>query len=52
MNDYSTLSEASELVGKSKETLRRWDNECKLSVVLPLKTLHTHYFVLESSKYY
>lgn len=24
MNKYITLSEASELIGKSKETLRRW----------------------------
>ncbi len=30
MNKYLTLSEASELVGKSKETLRRWDREGKL----------------------
>ena len=33
MNEYITLSEASELVGKSKETLRRWDNEGKLTAV-------------------
>ena len=33
MNDYLTLSEASELIGKSKETLRRWDREGKLSAV-------------------
>ena len=33
MNDYITLAEVSELVGKSKETLRRWDNEGKLSAV-------------------
>ncbi len=31
--DYYTLSEASDLIGKSKETLRRWDNEGKLSAV-------------------
>lgn len=31
--DYYTLSEASELLGKSKETLRRWDNEGKLVAV-------------------
>ncbi len=31
MNKYITLSEASELIGKSKETLRRWDREGKLS---------------------
>ncbi len=31
MNEYITLSEASELIGKSKETLRRWDNEGKLT---------------------
>ena len=33
MKDYYTLSEASELLGKSKETLRRWDNLGKLSAV-------------------
>lgn len=33
MNEYLTLSEAAELLGKSKETLRRWDNEGKLSAV-------------------
>jgi DNA (cytosine-5)-methyltransferase 1 len=33
MNDYISLSEASELMGKSKETLRRWDNEGKLSAI-------------------
>lgn len=33
MNDYISLSEASELLGKSKETLRRWDNEGKLNAV-------------------
>lgn len=27
MNDYLTLAETSEIIGKSKETLRRWDNE-------------------------
>ncbi len=27
MKDYLSLSEASELIGKSKETLRRWDKE-------------------------
>jgi DNA (cytosine-5)-methyltransferase 1 len=31
MNEYISLSEASELVGKTKETLRRWDNEGKLT---------------------
>lgn len=30
MKEYLTLSEASELVGKSKETLRRWDRGGKL----------------------
>ena len=30
MKKYLTLSEASELLGKSKETLRRWDREGKL----------------------
>lgn len=33
MDKYLTLSEASELIGKSKETLRRWDREGKLSAV-------------------
>ncbi len=30
IKEYYTLSEAAELLGKSKETLRRWDNEGKL----------------------
>lgn len=33
MEKYITLSEASELIGKSKETLRRWDRKGKLSAV-------------------
>ena len=33
MSEYLTLSEAAELIGKSKETLRRWDREGKLSAV-------------------
>lgn len=33
MNEYLTLEEASTLIGKSKETLRRWDREGKLSAV-------------------
>ena len=33
MSEYLSLSEASELIGKSKETLRRWDREGKLSAV-------------------
>ncbi len=33
MKDYLTISEASELLGKSKETLRRWDREGILSAV-------------------
>lgn len=33
MNEYLTLSEASELIGKSKETLRRWDREGKLTAI-------------------
>ncbi|MBI3235234.1 MAG: DNA (cytosine-5-)-methyltransferase [Bacteroidetes bacterium] len=33
MNEYLTLKEASDLIGKSKETLRRWDREGKLSAV-------------------
>lgn len=33
IKEYLTLSEAAELIGKSKETLRRWDREGKLSAV-------------------
>ncbi|MFN4254473.1 MAG: DNA (cytosine-5-)-methyltransferase [Saprospiraceae bacterium] len=33
MKDLLTLSEASELIGKSKETLRRWDRDGKLTAV-------------------
>lgn len=33
MSEYLSLSEASELIGKSKETLRRWDNEGLLTAV-------------------
>lgn len=33
MRDYLTLAETSELIGKSKETLRRWDNEGILNAV-------------------
>lgn len=33
MNEYLTLAEASDLIGKSKETLRRWDNEGILTAV-------------------
>ena len=33
MKEYISLSEAAELVGKSKETLRRWDREGILSAV-------------------
>jgi DNA (cytosine-5)-methyltransferase 1 len=33
MKEYITLTEASELIGKSKETLRRWDREGKLLAV-------------------
>ncbi|MEB2780356.1 DNA (cytosine-5-)-methyltransferase [Algoriphagus persicinus] len=31
MKDYYTLSEVADLLGKSKETLRRWDNNGKLT---------------------
>lgn len=31
MEEYLSLSEAADLIGKSKETLRRWDNEGKLT---------------------
>jgi len=31
MSEYLTLSETAELLGKNKETLRRWDREGKLS---------------------
>ncbi|GAB5466093.1 MAG: DNA (cytosine-5-)-methyltransferase [Candidatus Kapaibacteriales bacterium] len=33
MEEYLTLSETSELIGKSKETLRRWDREGILNAV-------------------
>ncbi len=33
MKDYLTLAETSEIIGKSKETLRRWDNEGILNAV-------------------
>ena len=33
MNEYLSLAETAELVGKSKETLRRWDNEGILNAV-------------------
>jgi DNA (cytosine-5)-methyltransferase 1 len=33
MDKYMSLTEASELIGKSKETLRRWDREGKLPAV-------------------
>ncbi len=36
MSEYLSLSEAAELIGKSKETLRRWDREGKLTAVREL----------------
>jgi DNA (cytosine-5)-methyltransferase 1 len=33
MKNYYTLNEAADLLGKSKETLRRWDKEGKLTAV-------------------
>lgn len=33
MNEYLTLAETAELLGKNKETLRRWDREGKLLAV-------------------
>ena len=33
MKEYLTLAETSEYIGKSKETLRRWDREGKLLAV-------------------
>ncbi len=33
MKEYYTLSEVADLLGKSKETLRRWDNNGKLTAV-------------------
>lgn len=33
MKEYLSLSEASEIIGKSKETLRRWDREGKLTAI-------------------
>ncbi|MEN9444445.1 MAG: hypothetical protein RIS47_1335 [Bacteroidota bacterium] len=32
-DDYLSLSQTSELIGKSKETLRRWDREGKLTAI-------------------
>ena len=33
MKDYYSISEVAELLGKSKETLRRWDRSGKLVAV-------------------
>lgn len=33
MKEYYTLSEVADLLGKSKETLRRWDNNGKLTAI-------------------
>ena len=33
MSEFLTLSETAELLGKNKETLRRWDREGKLTAV-------------------
>ena len=33
IKDYYSISEAAEILGKSKETLRRWDNEGKLNAL-------------------
>ena len=33
IKNYLTLSEAAEIIGKSKETLRRWDNDGILTAV-------------------
>ena len=33
IKDYYSLSEASEILGKSKETLRRWDKDGRLNAV-------------------
>ena len=33
MNDYLTISETAKLLNKSTKTLRRWDDEGKLSAV-------------------
>ena len=33
IKDYHSLSEASDILGKSKETLRRWDRDGKLEAV-------------------
>lgn len=33
MSEYITLAEVSEMIGKSKETLRRWDREGRLTAV-------------------
>ena len=43
MGEYLTLAEASELIGKSKETLRRWDREGKLTAVRePISNYRTY----------
>nr|WP_244267851.1 helix-turn-helix domain-containing protein [Nonlabens ulvanivorans] len=33
MKNYYSLSEAAEVLGKSKETLRRWDKDGRLTAV-------------------
>ena len=33
MKDYYSIAEAAKILGKSKETLRRWDREGKLNAV-------------------
>lgn len=43
MNEYISLEDASKLLGKSKQTLRRWDNAGKLCAVRAPLTDHRYY---------
>lgn len=43
MNEYISLEDASKLLGKSKQTLRRWDNTGKLCAVRAPLTDHRYY---------
>lgn len=46
MNDYLSLSETAELIGKSKETLRRWDND---GILVALREPVSNYRVYKKS---
>lgn len=43
MNEYISLEEASKLLGKSKQTLRRWDNSGKLLAIREPLTDYRYY---------